>query len=197
MPTSFFAKFLLCVVLCWCLFFFDYCFWNWLVMPTPGWIKLNFDFALSASITIAAAVAWDNLGKVLSWRTISLSSVTIPHVGEAQACLLALNMKLEVFCVEGDAKLVLNSLVDPSRSSIWEVNHIVFDIVTVSSRLYVMVFHSFTFLWIVINWLTCLLGDVIFLLVLFCLFWTSLFQISFYYLICFYVIIFLFNDYII
>ncbi|KAL5562591.1 hypothetical protein UlMin_032338 [Ulmus minor] len=103
--------------------------------PPEGWIKVNFDAAVSPACSMAAVVArsWD--GSVLAWRTKLLLSSS-PLFAEAQSCLLAVQMANDFgwkYCIfEGDALVVIEACRNPV-SFPWEIYHVISDVSFFSS----------------------------------------------------------------
>ncbi|KAL5566283.1 hypothetical protein UlMin_029447 [Ulmus minor] len=100
------------------------------VKPPEGWIKVNFDAAVSDTCFIAGVVAQSYVGTVICFTT----SCFLPYsslVAEAKAYLLVVKLVADngwKFCVfKGDAKLVIDAcrLLD---DCLWEIRPIISDI---------------------------------------------------------------------
>ncbi|KAL5576910.1 hypothetical protein UlMin_018609 [Ulmus minor] len=107
---------------------------SWVAL-LEGWVKVNFDAAVSPSCSMATMVARDYDGAVLAWNTKLLSPSTA-LMAKANACLMAVELAIArgwKFCIfEGDAKVVIDACIF-SNTIPWEISHLVVDILSYSS----------------------------------------------------------------
>jgi hypothetical protein len=99
--------------------------------PPSGVMKLNCDAAVSRARTTLAEVARNDKGEILKiWA--KADCIEDPGVAETKAILFAFQMALEEdyhqALVEGDAKVVIDTLLKPSSQGDWTISTIVGDI---------------------------------------------------------------------
>lgn len=101
------------------------------IPPPDGWFKINFDTAMGDYFSAQAAICHDHNGLIISLVS-NISHPCDPNYGDALAALLAVSLansiKLDRFIIEGDSKVVILALQDPSLSQDWKISPVVSDI---------------------------------------------------------------------
>ena len=99
--------------------------------PPLGWVKFNFDAAITPSASFPSIVCRDSNGHIILVFTAK-ESVSSPAQAEAKAALLAVssttNLQLPSVIFKGDAKIVIDSIKAPSSTPFWDVRSIISDI---------------------------------------------------------------------
>ena len=99
--------------------------------PPTGWIKFNFDAAIRPNATFVSVVGCDPNGMIISICTTK-EPFQSPVWGKAKAALLAMsttiNLGYKFVIFEGEAKVVIESIVCSSFDSPWEISSIISDI---------------------------------------------------------------------
>ncbi|KAF3951872.1 hypothetical protein CMV_022522 [Castanea mollissima] len=99
--------------------------------PPTGWIKFNFDAAIRPNVTFISVVGSDPNGMIISICTAKEPPQS-PIWGEAKAALLAMstavNLGYKFVIFEGNAKVVIESIVCSSSDPPWEISSIISDI---------------------------------------------------------------------
>nr|XP_023875554.1 uncharacterized protein LOC111988030 [Quercus suber] len=99
--------------------------------PPTGWIKFNFDAAIQPNATFISIVGHDPNGMIISVCTTKEPSQSLVW-GEAKAALLAIsttiNLGYKFVIFEGNAKVVIDSIVCSSSDPPWEISSIISDI---------------------------------------------------------------------
>ena len=101
------------------------------VPPPPGWVKFNFDVAITPSASFLAIVGRDSSGHIIS-VSISRECSSSSAWAEAKAALLAVSSAssrgFSSVIFEGDAKLVIDSINCPSSTPSWSFRAFISDI---------------------------------------------------------------------
>ncbi|XP_075654880.1 uncharacterized protein LOC142625056 [Castanea sativa] len=99
--------------------------------PPTGWIKFNFDAAIRPNATFIYVVGSDPNGMIIS-VCIAKEPPQSPVWGEAKAALLAMstavNLGYKFVIFEGNAKVVIESIVCSCSDPPWEISSIISDI---------------------------------------------------------------------
>ncbi|XP_075635372.1 uncharacterized protein LOC142607649 [Castanea sativa] len=99
--------------------------------PPPGWVKFNFDVAITLSASFPSAIFRDSNRHFISIFTAK-ESISSLAWAKAKAALLAVssaaNLQLPSIIFEGDAKIVIDSIKAPSSTPFWDLRLIISNI---------------------------------------------------------------------
>jgi hypothetical protein len=91
---------------------------KWIPPPPSSWLKINFDTTIRDTYSAQAAVCHNHYGHIIKMNS-QISLMCLPNMGEALASRLttslASSLNTKRFIIEGDSKIVILALQQPSR----------------------------------------------------------------------------------
>ncbi|KAL5538575.1 hypothetical protein UlMin_045894 [Ulmus minor] len=113
--------------------------------PPLGWVKINMDAAIGASVVAVACVARDPKGDIISWGSKNIP-VCSPLVAEACAADFAIDFasssRWSAVNFSDDAKVVMDALSSQKSNVFWSISAILENCIL---KLNSLVFWSFSF----------------------------------------------------
>jgi hypothetical protein len=94
--------------------------------PPKDAFKINFDTTIRDQFSTQAAVCRDHSGTIISACSQISPSCDLTY-GEALVASLAASLKLKNFTIEGDSKVVIVALQDPSTIHHWTIERVIVD----------------------------------------------------------------------